>query len=123
MNQIRLEPTLFQNVVNYTVIVEIPNAELKLMPGMTANITVMIQQAQNVMKIPASALKFWPPQDYLDKAMKEYPDSVNKFLERLIEFRKRMTVKKALVLMQMQEMPVDKEDMAEDRKNSESRRI
>jgi hypothetical protein len=51
----------------------------------------MIQQAQNVTKIPASALKFWPPQDYLDKTMKEYPDSVNKFLQRLIEFRKRMT--------------------------------
>jgi HlyD family secretion protein len=91
VTQVRLEPTIVSNVVNYTVIVEIPNPELKLMPGMTANITVMIQQAQNVTKIPASALKFWPPQDYLDKTMKEYPDSVNKFLQRLIEFRKRMT--------------------------------
>jgi HlyD family secretion protein len=88
--QIRLQPTILQNVVNYTVIVDVPNPDLKLMPGMTANITVMIQQVQNITKLPASALKFWPPQDYLDKAMKEYPDSVKKFLARIIEFRKRM---------------------------------
>jgi HlyD family secretion protein len=88
--QIRLQPTILQNVVNYTVIIDVPNPDLKLMPGMTANITVMIQQVQNITKLPASALKFWPPQDYLDKAMKEYPDSVKKFLERIIEFRKRM---------------------------------
>jgi HlyD family secretion protein len=91
VTQIRLEPTIVSNVVNYTVIVEIPNPDMKLMPGMTANITVMIQQAQNVMKIPASALKFWPPQDYLDKTLKEYPDSIQKFLQKLIDFRKRMT--------------------------------
>ncbi len=91
VSQIRLEPTIVSNVVNYTVIIDVPNPDQKLMPGMTANITVMIQQAQNVTKVPASALKFWPPQDYLDKAMKEYPDSVNKFLQRIIEFRKRMT--------------------------------
>jgi HlyD family secretion protein len=93
VSQIRLQPTILQNVVNYTVIIDVPNPELKLMPGMTANITVMIQQVQNVMKIPASALKFWPPQDYLDKAVKEYPDSVKKFLERIMEFRKRMTTR------------------------------
>lgn len=89
--QIRLEPTIVSNVVNYTVIIDVPNPDLKLMPGMTANITVMIQQVQNIMKIPASALKFWPPTDYLEKAMKEYPDSVKKFLERILEFRKRMS--------------------------------
>lgn len=94
VKQIRLEPTIVQNVVNYTVIIDVPNEDLKLMPGMTANITVMIQQAQNVIKIPASALKFWPPQDYLDKAMKEYPDSVKKLLERLMEFHKRMSSQK-----------------------------
>ncbi len=89
VSQIRLEPVILQNVVNYTVIVDVPNPDLKLMPGMTANITVMIQQAQNVLKMPASALKFWPPQDYLDKAMKDYPDSVKNFLARVIEFRRR----------------------------------
>jgi HlyD family secretion protein len=91
VSQIRLQPIILQNVVNYTVIIDVPNPDLKLMPGMTANITVMIQQVQNVIKIPASALKFWPPQDYLDKAMKEFPDSVKNFLERIIEFRKRMS--------------------------------
>ena len=91
VSQIRLQPIILQNVVNYTVIINVPNPDLKLMPGMTANITVMIQQVQNAMKIPASALKFWPPQDYLVKAMKEFPDSVKNFLDRIMEFRNRMS--------------------------------
>ena len=94
VSQIRLQPSITQNVVDYTVIIDVPNPDLKLMPGMTANITVMIQQAQNVTKIPASALKFWPPQDYLNKAINEYPDSVKKFLTRIMEFRKRFNGQK-----------------------------
>jgi HlyD family secretion protein len=77
-------------VVNYTVIIDVPNPDLKLMPGMTANITVKIQEALGVMKIPASALKFWPPQENLDQALKEMPDSLKQVIERMIKFRQRM---------------------------------
>ncbi|MCX6244370.1 MAG: efflux RND transporter periplasmic adaptor subunit [Bacteroidetes bacterium] len=90
VRQVRLQPVTLQNVVNYTVIIDVPNPELKLMPGMTANITVKIQEALGVTKIPASALKFWPPQDYLDKAINEMPDSVKKMIERIMAFRQRM---------------------------------
>lgn len=90
VRQIRLQPTILQNVVNYTVIIDVPNPDLKLMPGMTANITVKIQEALGVLKIPASALKFWPAQDALDKAMKEAPDSVKQFIDRIMKFRQRM---------------------------------
>ncbi len=74
--QIRLQPTVLQNVVNYTVIVDVPNPEMKLLPGMTANITVNIQKADSVLKVPASALRFNPPQDYLNALLKVWPDSI-----------------------------------------------
>jgi HlyD family secretion protein len=90
VSQIRLQPTILQNVVNYTVIIDVPNPDKKLMPGMTANITVKIQEALGVLKIPASALKFWPPQDNLDQALKEMPDSLKQIIEKMIKFRQRM---------------------------------
>jgi HlyD family secretion protein len=90
VRQVRLQPVTLQNVVNYTVIIDVPNPDKKLMPGMTANITVKIQEELGVTKIPASALKFWPPQDYLDKAMKEMPDSTKKMIEKIMAFRQRM---------------------------------
>jgi HlyD family secretion protein len=77
-------------VVNYTVIIDVPNPDLKLMPGMTANITVKIQETLGVLKIPASALKFWPPQEILDQALKEMPDSLKQIIERMMKFRQRM---------------------------------
>jgi HlyD family secretion protein len=88
--QIRLQPTVLQNVVNYTVIIDVPNPDLKLMPGMTANITVKIQEALGVLKIPASALKFWPAQEALDQAMKEMPDSLKQMIDKMMKFRQRM---------------------------------
>jgi HlyD family secretion protein len=90
VRQIRLQPTVLQNVVNYTVIIDVPNLDLKLMPGMTANITVKIQEALGVLKIPASALKFWPTQEILDQAMKEMPDSLKQVIEKMMKFRQRM---------------------------------
>ena len=90
VRQVRLQPTVLQNVVNYTVIIDVPNPDMKLMPGMTANITVKIQEALGVLKIPASALKFWPAQDVLDQALKEIPDSTKQIIERIMKFRQRM---------------------------------
>lgn len=91
VRQIRLQPTTTQNVVKYTVIINAPNPDLKLMPGMTANITVKIQEAKDILKVPASALRFTPSQEFLDKNLTKYPDSVQKFITRILEFRKRMT--------------------------------
>jgi HlyD family secretion protein len=90
VRQIRLQPVVLQNVVNYTVIIDVPNPDLKLMPGMTANITVKIQEALGVLKISASALKFWPAQEALDQALKEMPDSLKQIIEKMITFRQRM---------------------------------
>lgn len=80
--QIRLQPVSVSNVVNYTVVINVPNDDKKLMPGMTANLTVKTQEALNVLKVPSASLRFWPPQEYFDKHLKEYPDSTQKMIER-----------------------------------------
>ena len=58
--QVRLNPTTVQNVVTYTVVVESPNHELKLLPGMTANLTFQIENRHGVLVVPNGALRFWP---------------------------------------------------------------
>jgi HlyD family secretion protein len=89
VRQVRLQPVTLQNVVNYTVIIDVPNPDMKLMPGMTANITVKIQEALDVLRIPASAIRFSPPQDYLEKLLPQLPDSVKQMLEKIKKFRER----------------------------------
>ncbi|MBS1979426.1 MAG: efflux RND transporter periplasmic adaptor subunit [Bacteroidetes bacterium] len=64
VQQIRLQPVTIQNVVNYVVIIDVPNPDLKLMPGLTANISVKVQEHKDVLKVPISALRFTPPEGY-----------------------------------------------------------
>jgi HlyD family secretion protein len=61
--QVRLNPTTIQNVVTYTVVVESPNPQVKLLPGMTANLIFQIEVHGGVLTIPNSALRFYPRQD------------------------------------------------------------
>jgi len=58
--QVRLNPTTVQNVVTYTVVVESPNTDLKLLPGMTASLAFQIENRTNVLQIPNAALRFVP---------------------------------------------------------------
>jgi len=58
--QIRLNPTTEQNVVTYTVVVASPNPELKLLPGLTANLSFQIEKRTGVLTIPNAALRFRP---------------------------------------------------------------
>lgn len=60
ISQIRLNPQNVQNVVTYNVVIDVDNPELKLKPGMTANLTVTIAERNNVLKIPNAALRFRP---------------------------------------------------------------
>ena len=55
VRQIRLSPTTTSNVVVYTVVIDVDNSDLHLMPGMTAFVTILISEAQNVWKSPNSA--------------------------------------------------------------------
>jgi HlyD family secretion protein len=60
VEQVRLQPTTVQNVVTYNCIVAVSNDDLKLMPGMTATVSIIIRKAENALRIPASALRFRP---------------------------------------------------------------
>ena len=61
VKQVRFAPTTNQNVVNYTTVVEVNNADLKLRPGMTASATILIAEHKDVLRIPNAALRFRPP--------------------------------------------------------------
>jgi HlyD family secretion protein len=61
ISEIRLNPQTVQNVVTYSVILGIDNPDMKLKPGMTANITITVDQRSNVLKIPNAALRYTPP--------------------------------------------------------------
>lgn len=60
IHQIRKNSTTTQNVVTYPVVIEVPNKDMKLLPGMTANITFQIEAKENALRIPAAALRFVP---------------------------------------------------------------
>ena len=73
VRQIRLQPVVTSNVVTYTVIVNAPNPDEKLMPGMTANITVLTQEVDSVLTVPGKALRFTPDPQFLAEYMKNSP--------------------------------------------------
>lgn len=68
VTQVRLSPTTESNVVTYEVIVGVPNPDHKLIPGLTANLTIYTMSEQNVLMLPASAFTFEPV---------DYPDNKN----------------------------------------------
>jgi HlyD family secretion protein len=60
VSQVRLQPVVEQNVVSYITMIEVPNADLKLKPGMTAAVTIETGRAEDAMKVPNAALRFRP---------------------------------------------------------------
>ncbi len=70
LKQVRIAPIIVQNVVTYDVIIEVENKELKLKPGMTANVTIIVKQVRNVVKIPNEALRFTPPANLKQEDLK-----------------------------------------------------
>ena len=60
VSQIRLSPQIVQNVVTYPVMLDVPNPDLKLKPGMTANVLVPVDTRQDALRAPNAALRFKP---------------------------------------------------------------
>jgi len=71
VEQIRLSPVTTSNVVTYTVVINAPNPDQKLLPGMTANIVIYVEETNDVLTIPYKAVKFNPEADYLAKQGQE----------------------------------------------------
>ena len=61
VSQVRLEPIVESGVVTYTTVIRTQNKDLRLRPGMTANVTVLVASKDDVLKVPAAALRFRPP--------------------------------------------------------------
>jgi HlyD family secretion protein len=61
--QVRNSPLTVQNVVTYDTIIEVNNSDLKLKPGMTANVSIIVQRRDNVLRVANSALRFRPSEE------------------------------------------------------------
>lgn len=70
VKQVRLEATTTNNVVTYEVVISAPNADLKLKPGLTANITIYTQERSGVLAVANKALRFTPTKETVGKDMK-----------------------------------------------------
>ena len=71
ITQVRFSPITVQNVVTYDTVVAVNNSDMKLKPGMTANISIIVSQHTNVVRMPNAALRFRPP----DVAGKKLPET------------------------------------------------
>ncbi len=63
VSQVRINPTIVQNVVTYDVVIVVDNTDLRLLPGMTANVTVITAIKRDVLKVPNTALIFRLPEN------------------------------------------------------------
>jgi HlyD family secretion protein len=73
VQQVRLQPTTVQNVVTYQTVIDVPNRQYKLKPGMTANVTIEVSRKTNVLRIPASATRFRPTVEIFAALKQEVP--------------------------------------------------
>ena len=63
VSQVRISPTTVSNVVTYSVIIDVENDDLKLIPGMTANVSIITSRKENILCAQNAALKFTPNTD------------------------------------------------------------
>lgn len=70
VKQVRLEATTTNNVVTYEVVISAPNADLKLKPGLTANVTIFTKEQANILSVSNKALRFTPTKETVGKDMK-----------------------------------------------------
>ncbi|HTY61920.1 MAG TPA: efflux RND transporter periplasmic adaptor subunit [Acidobacteriota bacterium] len=60
IRQVRLAATTVQNVVTYNAVIDVPNPDMRLKPGMTANVKIEIERADNILRVPNAAIRFKP---------------------------------------------------------------
>jgi HlyD family secretion protein len=82
VTQVRNSPITVQNVVTYDTIIEVNNDDLKLKPGMTANVSIVIAKREGVLTVPNSVLRFRPPESAAAKPGTNAPVQVAATTER-----------------------------------------
>lgn len=86
VTQVRQEATVTNNVVTYEVVIKAPNEELKLKPGLTANVTIFTLEKEDILTVPNKALRFYPDEaligegDVVEKASDIQEDETHKIL-------------------------------------------
>jgi HlyD family secretion protein len=103
IKQIRKSPVNVQNVVSYTVVITAANPDLALLPGMTANVRIAVDQRANVLKVPNAALRFRPvgtaepraPADAPQAAQQGGGQGVQEFRNRIVQELKPTETQKA----------------------------
>lgn len=78
VTQVRLQPTTVQNVVTYSTVIDVPNPQYKLKPGMTANVTIEVARRDDVLRAPAAALRFRPTNDMFAALKQEVPPDLQR---------------------------------------------
>ena len=74
VSQVRLQPKVEQNVVSYVTVIDVPNPDLKLKPGMTAAVTIETGRANDALKVPNAALRFRPTQEAFEALGQNAPE-------------------------------------------------
>ncbi len=72
VRQVRNAPQSVQNVVTYDAVIDVDNVELKLKPGMTANVTFIYAERDEVVRLPNAALRFRPPPELLSRVQRDH---------------------------------------------------
>lgn len=99
VNQIRLQPNTIQNVVNYTVIIDAPNPDLKLLPGMNTDISIVVKKKVQVLSVPVAAIKYHPQGQSAEDSLKarRLLDSVPGMQKALVFVLEKEKVKPVVV--------------------------
>ncbi len=78
VSEVRLQPVVTNNVVTYSVILNAPNPDKKLMPGMTATATIYVEERQNALVLPGKTVRFKPDEEFLQQKGLEFKNDPEK---------------------------------------------
>ena len=102
VTQVRLQPTEDSNVVMYTVVISISNDDLRLLPGMTAYVTITVEEKASVLKLQNMAFQFRPA----SKAVRSTRRISNADRQRLIQERKSLKPNQEIIYVLQNNKPV-----------------
>ena len=85
VTQVRLQPVVTSNVVTYTVIIQAPNPDKKLMPGMTANASIFVDEAKDLLIVDSKALRFTPNSTLMTEYMKANPQTAKAKISAILK--------------------------------------
>jgi len=102
--QVRLSSTEEQNVITYPVIVETPNIDMKLLPGMTANLSFQIKKREGIIRVPNAALRFYPPREKVHPDDRKIIDGVDEQKQIVTDTAKQLSADEKAAATRSQNM-------------------